>query len=222
MAKNVCLVSALLVLCGYALVYSEPVRDSEEKMIVLPKPRTTGSIPLEEAIWKRRSVRSFSDKKMTLEQVSQLLWAAQGVTDERGLRAAPSAGASYPLEVYIAKSDGVFHYEPERHALEVVSEVDIRQGLAEASLGQRFIAEAPVSMILVAVKARITSRYGKRGERYVDIEVGHAAQNVHLEAVALGLASVPVGAFDDAAIADLLKLPKGDEAVYIIPLGYAR
>ena len=178
---------------------------------------------LEKAISLRRSVRSYSDRGLSLQQVSQLLWSVQGVTDKRrGLRASPSAGALYPLEIYIAKSDGLFHYVVNGHSLVRKEEADIRSALSKACLGQSFVAQAPASVIICAVRNRVSGRYGRRGDRYVDIEVGHAAENLHLQAVALGLASVPVGAFDDGSVTKLLGLPEGMEPVYIVPVGYKK
>jgi SagB-type dehydrogenase family enzyme len=196
--------------------------DMKVKTVVLPKPSLKGVMPLEEAMNARRSIRNYSDRELTIEQVSQLLWAAQGITDMRGLRTAPSAGATYPLEVYIVKSDGLFRYRPQGHKLITVRSEDLRRKLADAAWGQGFIAEAPASIVISSVYDRVSSRYGQRGVRYADIEAGHAAQNVHLEAVALGLASVPVGAFDDEAVSGLLELIEGEKPIYIIPVGYER
>jgi len=190
--------------------------------IKLPSPITKGTVSLEETLRKRRSKRNFKDKNLTLEQISQLLWAAQGVTDSRGYRTAPSAGALYPLEVYIVKSDGVFHYEPLDHKLTTVVSEDRRKNLALAALGQSFIAEAPLDIIIAAVYGRTKIRYGGRTERYVHMEAGHAAQNIHLEAVALGLGSVPIGAFWDDRVAKALDLPAEHKPLYIIPVGYSK
>jgi SagB-type dehydrogenase family enzyme len=193
------------------------------KTIDLPKPRSKGSVSVEEAIQKRRSVRSYSSKDIAMEDISQLLWACQGVTEPRhGLRAAPSAGALYPLEVYLAKKDGLFHYIPEGHRLEVISDKDLRQALADASYGQRFVSEAAIDIIICAIYERVTSRYGERGIRYTDMEAGHAAENVFLEAVALGLDSVAVGAFSDATVAKVLGLPRDTKPLYILPVGYRK
>ena len=189
--------------------------------IKLPKPNLKSDVSLEETIAKRRSVRSYSAAELTLAQVGQLLWASQGITDPRGLRAAPSAGACYPLEVYLVKGDGFYRYVPEGHRLEKISNLDLRKRLRRAALGQRFVEEAPACIVICAVYERVTSRYGKRGIRYTDIEVGHAAENVHLEAVALGLSSCPVGAFDDKAVSEVLNLRGREKPVYIIPVGYA-
>jgi len=196
---------------------------AKAKIINLPTPETKGAMPLEESILKRRSKRGYSAGELTLQQIGQLLWSAQGITDKRrGYRAAPSAGALYPLEVYLAKNDGLYRYIPDGHKLELVKQEDLRNGLAKAAWGQRFIIEAPVSIVICAVYSRVTSRYGLRGNRYVDIEVGHAAQNVHLQAVALGLGSVPVGAYSDDEVSRALELPADHVPLYIIPVGYTK
>jgi SagB-type dehydrogenase family enzyme len=187
----------------------------------LPAPTTVGKMSLEEALAKRRSVRQFAAKDLTIEQVGQLAWAAQGITAaSRGLRTAPSAGATYPLELYIVKADGVFHYLPQGHRLARLSSQDLRPGLSEAALGQGSVRQAGADFVIAAVYERTRARYGDRAERYVHMEVGHAAQNLHLQAVALGLASVPVGAFDDQAVAKALSLPADQAPLYIIPVGH--
>lgn len=216
--SRACLICALAVFLAFA-----EARGEDMKTIALPKPKTKGSVSVEEAIQKRRSVRSYSSKDLALEEISQLLWACQGITDERrGLRAAPSAGALYPLEIYLAKKDGLFHYIPDGHKMEQLSGSDVKPLLAQASLGQRYVEDAPVDIIICAVYNRISSRYGQRGTLYTDIEVGHASENVFLQAVALGLDSVPIGAFDEQAVARVLKLPKDTRPVYILPVGYKR
>lgn len=194
----------------------------EEDIITLPPPDTKGKIPLETTILKRRSIRSFTDQVLNLEQIGQLLWSAQGITDKRGYRAAPSAGALYPLEIYVAKGDGLFHYIPEGHKLRKLSDKDLRRPLQSAALFQSWVGEAAVDIIICAVYERVTSRYGKRGSRYTDIEVGHTAQNIHLQAVALGLGSVPIGAFSDDGVAKVLSLPEDEVPLYIIPIGYKK
>jgi len=214
----------IIVLVLFCLILYNPVVFLEEEMkeIKLPEPDLKGEMSLEETIATRRSVRSYTDKELTIDQISNLLWSAQGITGERGRRAAPSAGARYPLEIYLMKKDGLFHYNPEGHKLVLKKPGDLRPGLLEGALRQRFVAQAPVSFIICAVYERVTKRYKRRGIRYTDIEVGHAAQNIHLEAVALGLSSVPVGAFRDEAVIKLLGLPRGEEPVYIIPVGYKK
>ncbi len=191
--------------------------------INLPKPRLKGNVSVEEAIQKRRSVRNYSSKEVSLEDISQLLWASQGITDERsGHRASPSAGALYPLEIYLVKSDGIFHYVPKKNILEVISNKNVKRDLAEACHGQTYIEEAGIDIVICAVYERITSKYGERGISYANIEAGHAAQNVFLQAAALGLSSVPIGAFTDIEVSKILSLPKDTKPLYILPVGYKR
>ena len=189
--------------------------------IQLSKPILKGSKSLEECIYERESVRSYKDKVIEIEKISQILWATQG---EKGVkRTVPSAGATYPLEIYVTLRDrGFFNYNVKKHALELITEEDLSNKLARASLDQYFIAEAYMNIIICAEFSRTTWRYGQRGVRYVFIEVGHCAQNIHLEAVALGLASVPIGAFEDDQVRKVLELPKKIEPLYIIPIGYPR
>ena len=189
--------------------------------IRLPKPELKSDVSLEETISSRRSVRDYSPEELTLVEIGQLLWASQGITDaKRSLRAARSADALYPLELYLAKNDGVYRYISRRHGLKRISEKNIKRALADASRNQRFVEDAPVDIVICAAYERVTARYGERGVRYTHVEVGHAAQNVHLEAVRLGLSSVPVGAFDDRAISKILNLPKEEKPIYIIPVGH--
>lgn len=193
--------------------------------ILLPKPNTTGKISLEVAIAKRRSQRDFTKQELSQEQISQLLWAAQGITGRvwnHSFRSAPSAGALYPMEIYLVSKEGIFHYLPEGHKLEELAETDLRRDLSQACLGQGSLASAPINIIICAVYSRITAKYAERGIRYAHIEAGHIAQNIHLEAVALGLGSVPIGAFSDERVRKLLNLPKGCEPLYIIPVGYPK
>lgn len=186
----------------------------------LPQPDRRGERSLEWTLDQRRSIRAFSRTALTSAQIGQLLWAAQGLNAAGG-RTSPSAGALYPLEVYAVTADGVAHYDPPAHRLQFRIARDVRPGLARAALGQEFIAVAPLTIVLCAVFERVASRYGKaRGERYVLIEVGHAAQNVLLEAVALGLGSVAVGAFRDEEVHRLLELPRDQPPLYLLPVGY--
>ena len=187
----------------------------------LPPPDTLGGPPLALALGQRRSVRAFSARELAWSEIGQLLWAAQGITDEAsGLRAAPSAGALYPLEIDVATRGGVFRYRPMRHALERRVARDVRAGLADAALEQTFIAAAPCVFSIAAVAARTTRKYGARGARYVHMEAGHAAQNLLLQAQALGLAGVPVGAFDDEAVARVLSSARDEEPLYLLPVGW--
>ena len=185
----------------------------------LPAPRKKGGTSLEETLEKRRSERSFAPKELSWEQISQLLWSAQGMV-ERGRRTAPSAGATYPLEVYLVTGKGVYHYKSASHELEPTLDGDVRSQLCRAALDQEWIEEAPVSIVIAAVYHRTGRGYGPRAARYVQIEVGHAAQNIHLQAVALGLGSVPVGAFRDEQVQRVLSLPENHQPLYIVPVGY--
>lgn len=191
-------------------------------IINLPKPNQDGSVSLEKAIAARRSRRRFLPKPLTLEQIGQLCWAAQGQDSRSGYRTAPSAGATYPLELFVVTEDGLFKYLPAEHALEELTDQDLRGELASAAWGQGFIEAAPLTLVFAAQFSRTTGRYGQRGIRYVYMEAGHAAQNVHLEAQVLGLGSVPVGAFDDASVSKVLSLPDELEPIYMVTAGYCR
>jgi SagB-type dehydrogenase family enzyme len=193
---------------------------SEAQQIALPAPRLEGEMSLEEAIANRRSVREFTEDPLSWEEISQLLWAAQGITDPRGLRAAPSAGALYPLELYVAVAEGVYRYLPMGHALQVVSEEDLRHDVWEAGLRQGALQEAPAIFVVTAVYQRTEAKYGDRAERYVKLEAGHAAQNILLEAVALELGAVPIGAFYDEQLETALSLPVDHKPFYLIPVGH--
>jgi len=189
--------------------------------IMLPQPELESNISLEEALNSRRSVRNFSSKELSLNQISQILWAAQGITREStGFRTSPSAGALYPLEIFLLKSDGVFHYIPDGHKIIKLNPDDLRPDLIQGVLFQGFVADAPVNIIITAVYERTTAKYGNKGIRFVHLEAGHSCQNILLQVVALGLGAVPVGAFDDNYIQDLLDLPQDYIPLYIIPIGY--
>ena len=192
------------------------------EIITLPKPNQDGSISLEQAIATRRSRRDFLPQSLTLEQISQLTWAAQGQDAHSHYRTAPSAGATYPLELFAVTADGLFHYLPAKHSLEKLAGQDLRTALASAAWGQGFVEAAPLILVFAAEFSRTTNHYGKRGIRYVYMEAGHAAQNVHLQAEALGLGSVAVGAFDDASVSKVLSLPDYLEPLYMVTVGYYR
>jgi len=191
-------------------------------IISLPKPNQDGSISLEQAITSRRSRRFFLSDSLSLEQISQLSWAAQGQDSGSYYRTAPSAGATYPLELFVVTGDGLFRYLPAEHSLERLQQRDVRAGLALAGWGQKFIEAAPLTFVFTAEFSRTTRRYGRRGIRYVYMEAGHSAQNVHLQAEALGLGSVAVGAFDDASVSKVLSLPDYLEPIYMVTVGYCR
>lgn len=186
----------------------------------LPTPAEPAPDSLEEAIDARRSVREFRDDPLSEVEVGQLVWAAQGITDPSGKRAAPSAGATYPLEVYVVSAEGVARYRPGSHSLVVVDGADRRRALAAAALGQQAVADAPVVLVLTGVVERTAVRYGDRAERYVLLEAGHAAQNVLLQAAVLDLAAVPIGAFDDDRLVRILDLPAGERPLYLVAVGH--
>ena len=193
-----------------------------DKIKKLPEPIKKGTISVEQALSARRSRRDFLSKHLIDSQIGQLLWAAQGIDADTGHRNAPSAGAAYPLEVYLVNSEGLFHYLPAIHSLELLDYTELRPALARAALDQKFIEDAPMTIILAACFARTTDCYGNRGVGFVYMEAGHAAQNIHLQAEALGLGSVAVGAFDEQAVKQVLSLPANIEPLYLIPVGYYR
>ena len=187
----------------------------------LPEINLSKLTQLEKAIYERESIRSFYSKEIELDKLSKLFWAAQGLKGYK--RTVPSAGATYPLEIYaILKDKGVFNYNLKKHCLNLVIDKDVCKQIARASWHQSFICEPYLIIIICADYERTASRYGSRAIRYVHIEVGHCAQNIHLMATALGLGSVPIGAFNDKAIKNILELPKNLDPLYIIPIGYPK
>jgi SagB-type dehydrogenase family enzyme len=178
-----------------------------------------GATSLDRALATRRSIRTFSGAP-SVAQTSQLLWAAQGVSDEtRGLRTAPSAGGLHPLELYLARADGVFRYLPGRHALVKTNGADRRGAIAKASLDQEVVRTAPALVVMVGRPSILRPKYGDRAERFLFLEAGHAAQNFLLEATALELAATPVGAFDDEALRNAIDAGKDVTPLYVLPFG---
>lgn len=203
--------------------------------IALPAPALDGAMSVEAALAARRSVRSYADAGLTLAEAGQLLWAAYGVTKPMpearatmrgGYRTAPSAGAAYPLDVYLVAGrveglePGLYRYLSDAHELEQVSVGDFRAELSAAARNQAWVREAPLSVFWSWKQERLPDRYGTRGrERYLNMDLGHSAQNVYLQAVALGLGTVAVGAFDDAEVGRVIGLAEGEEPLYIMPVG---
>ncbi len=186
----------------------------------LPQPVFQSKVSIEECLLKRRSIRSFKYRKLTLQEISQLLWAAYGVTEQKNMfKTTPSAGATYPLEIYYLIEDGIYHYLPEEHAVELVKKGDFRKELVSSVLFQEFVFDASINIIICAVYERTTLYYGNRGVRYVHFEVGHCAQNVCLQAISLGLDSVCIGAFDDKKLKSLLSAIGSVEPLYVISVG---
>lgn len=203
---------------------------TSKSLIYLPEPERKGVVSLEEAIDHRRSVRDFQGQPLTLNQLSQLLWAAQGITDRRDQhRAAASAGATYPLELIVACGQdgageidaGIYRYNIAEHSLTRYHNGDIRQALADASSSQDFIRQVPLNIVIGALYERTIGKYGTRGVRYVHMEAGHASQNIYLQATALGLATVAIGAFQDERVREVLRLEKEIRPLYIMPVGKA-
>jgi len=212
--------------------------DPTNERVALPDPALDGDVAVEHTLAERRSVRSFDDAALTLEQIGQLLWAAQGITRpaeapqgwewgpwQGGFRTAPSAGALYPLELYLVAGrvdglePGVYRYVPQDHALERAGDDDRRAALSSAALNQRSVADAPAIVVVTAVYARTAVKYGDRAERYVHIEVGAAAENLALQAVAVELGTVFVGAFRDGDVQRVLGLPGDHEPLLLMPMG---
>jgi SagB-type dehydrogenase family enzyme len=223
-AAMIPLVTAILVLTIGCT--SNTVSSTEVVMkITLPEPVYDSEASLEETLLARRSVRSYSEEPITLQQLSQLLWAGQGITDPSGKRTAPSAGALYPLKLYVVAGNvgglgtGVYEYEPETHTLVKTMDGDQRQSLAQVALSQTCVELGAIDIIITANYEITTVKYGERGIRYVHIEAGHAAQNICLEAVALKLGAVTIGAFDDDGVHQVLELSDDEVPLYIIPAG---
>ena len=202
-----------------------PPTTPDNAVTLLPEPQYESDMPVEQCLLQRRSIRDYSEEPITLQELSQLLWAAQGITDPRGFRTAPSAGALYPLEVYVAAGNvegltpGIYRYEPEEHQVILLTVGDKRDELAYAALAQDFVKEGALVIVFTAVYERTTIKYGERGIRYVNMEAGHVAQNLFLQATALGLGMVTVGAFHDEEVAETLSLPDDEHPLYIIPIG---
>ncbi len=210
-----------------------------DSVIKLPHAPLRGDVSLEETISRRRSVRTYRIDALDLSAISQILWAAQGLTDGRRFRAVPSPGATYPLEVFLCAGErgvvaneaktplepleaGICRCDADSHSLTLHRPGDFRSDLAQAALNQEFIGEAPASIVICALYQRTATRYGARAQRYVHMEVGHAGQNTHLQAVALGLANVEVGAFRDEEVRIVLGVAGEVKTLYILPLGKPR
>ena len=196
-----------------------------QETIRLPEPRYDGSVSVEYALLTRRSIRKFRNEPLDLSDISQLLWAAQGITTPRGYRTAPSAGALYPLESYVVVGNvndlavGIYKYLYHDHALVQTVAGDKRTKLSQAALSQGSIARAPAVLLFCAVYGRITGKYGDRGIQYTFMEIGHAAQNVCLQAVAMGMGTVVIGAFRDDEVKLIADLAADEEPTYFIPVG---
>ncbi|NND75933.1 MAG: SagB/ThcOx family dehydrogenase [Ilumatobacter sp.] len=188
----------------------------------LPAPDTDGSVPLEQTLGQRRSQREYRERPLPLATVGQLFWAGQGITDAVGRRTSPSAGARYPLELFAVTPTTFIHYLPDGHRIEQRPDDTTLPALADVAFGQSFVSDAPVVLMIAGVQARTEAEYGAVAGDLMNREAGHAAQNILLQATALGLAVVPVGGFDPSDVARLAALPPGHEVLYLIPVGYPR
>lgn len=201
------------------------VKSEPASAMKLPPPRLDSNTSIESALYQRRSVREFDKKPLALTEISQLHWAAQGLSGSEGKRTAPSAGALYPLEIFVVAGKdgelpaGVYRYRPDGHDLLLTAPGDKRAKLARAALDQDWLAEAPLTLVVAAIYERTARKYRQRADRYVQMEVGHAAQNVHLQAIALGLATVVVGAFEDGEVKRVLPLAANEQPLCLMPIG---
>ncbi|MDP2422932.1 MAG: SagB/ThcOx family dehydrogenase [Bacteroidales bacterium] len=198
----------------------------ENEIIKLPVPKYDGLTSIEKALSIRRSVRKYNTDPLTLAEVSQLLWAAQGITDRsKNFRTAPSAGALYPLELYVVIGrvreikQGVYKYKPHEHELVKVRDGNMQEELSTAALRQNSVSESAIVLVFTAVFERTTKKYADRGIKYIHMEIGHAAQNVYLQAVSLNLGTVAIGAFRDEEVKKILNMPAEEHPLYILPVG---
>ncbi|MCL2389127.1 MAG: SagB/ThcOx family dehydrogenase [Elusimicrobia bacterium] len=245
LSKKICflgLAAAMLLSAFSAEAHANIIRrrtvsqaDGEQRTYVLPPPQTQGTLSVEAALNNRRSHRNFQNKALSKAQLSQILWSAYGITMplpqaglRGGLRTTPSAGASFPLEIYVVIGNvegvepGVYRYIPQEHKIVRTLNADVRRELAAASLNQRMVQEAPITVVFTGIIERLTRRYGARSRRYMYMEIGHASQNVYLQAEALGLGTCAIGAFTDARVSAVLALPQEEEPLYLMPVGYIR
>jgi SagB-type dehydrogenase family enzyme len=237
--RDFCKLIGILCLCGslftphrvLSSAKRRPLKKKGGRRMYLPDPMLDGDVSLERTIHQRRTIRSFESKALTLKQFSQLLWAAQGITEKGGFkRAAPSAGALYPMDIYgaigkdcIEKLDpGIYLYEPANHSVSLVQEGDFRKDIAIASLGQMWMAHPPLTFVITAEYSRIMVKYGQRGIRYAMIEAGHIGQNIFLQSQAMGLEAGIVGAFEDEKVIKIMGIKKTHEPLLIMPVGYER
>ena len=223
---NLLLIALISLSCANEKQPAEAVENANTKAIKLPQPKYESEMSIEQGLKSRRSIRSYKDEPLSLIELSQLLWSAQGITADWGGKTAPSAGATYPLEVYVVTGNvenldnGFYHYDPKKHSITLKRQGDLRNELANSALGQSAIKNAPISILLAAIYERTTGRYGERGIRYVHIEIGHVGQNIYLQAETLGLGTVAIGAFHDDKVKNAFNI--AEEPLYIMPVGKIR
>ncbi|MBI5680401.1 MAG: SagB/ThcOx family dehydrogenase [Methanobacterium sp.] len=217
------------------LIWPKPVEYSSRTVIGtvdLPNPKFTGSMSVEQAIHDRRSVRKYTNESLTLNDVSQLLWAAYGVTEaSKNFKTVPSGGHTYPLEIYLIVGNGsvkgldsgFYHYVPQNHSLEKILDGDLREKFAKASHNQLWIKEAPVNIVITGNDDKMMNKYkdNKLSIRFVDIEAGHSGQNIYLQAQAMNLATVAIGSFYEDQVINILHLPSNERIIYSFPVGHS-
>ncbi len=232
----------LLVLCflffsiySFSYDYKSNTKKKEKNMISLPTPKYNSNTSVENALYKRRSIRSYKNEPLNIEEISQLLWAAYGITRKiengpaylrGGLKTAPSAGALYPLEIYIVAGNvtglapGIYKYISQGHKLKIILKGDKRNELCIAGFNQKMIKNAPADIVYSAIYKRTCKKYGKRGrERYVSMDLGHSAENVYLQAFSLNIGTCAIGSFSDIKVKEVLNMTKEEEPLYIMPIG---
>jgi len=223
---SVLILFMLLTISSNTSCQDQSERTTAQNLIQLPSPNYDGNTSIEKALLDRRSVRNYSEGQLILSELSQILWSAQGITDKTdGLRTSPSAGALYPLEIYIAAANvkslepGLYKYNPHDHTIALISEGDIRDDISNASLKQGAITNSSAIIIITAFYERTSVKYGKRAERYVFMEAGHAGQNIYLQCVSLGLGTVMIGAFQDETLKKVLNLSLNEFPLALYPIG---
>lgn len=222
----------VMIMCALLLLGPGESPAGPAEGVALPQPVRQGSVSVEQALATRRTHRTFAEQGLDLAQVGQVLWAADGLSGRswgRWLRTAPSAGALYPLIIYLVAGDdsvrdlpaGVYTYLPDGHRLMPLKQGDLRQALAGACLEQMWLITAPVSLVVTGQYSRATAKYGRRGVIYTHIEAGHVGQNIFLQAEAAGLKAGIIGAFDNKAVIATLGLPQDHDPILVMPLGLA-
>jgi len=199
----------------------------QQPEVLLPMPRLSSSFPLETALSHRRSIREYTDEPITVDELSQLLWAAYGITETRwGFKTTPSAGATYPLNIYVIAdkveglTKGAYRYNPYKHSIAMTRRgEELNYELYKAAVEQEWVLNAAANIVITATYERTTRRYGERGVRYVIMETGHACQNVYLQATALGLGAVAIGAFQDEEVRKIIGAGQNEHALYLIAVG---
>jgi SagB-type dehydrogenase family enzyme len=196
----------------------------------LPSPELTGNLSVEAAIQNRRSVRKYSNQSVTLSNISQVLWSAQGITDSQNqLRSVPSAGQVYPLEVYVIAGpnvsglqEGVYHYVPSNNTLEMFMSGDLRDNLSTIADGQPWVKQAPLDILITGNYRKMINKYPdtQLSTRFVNLEAGHAGENIYLQSEALGLVTVSLGSFNSNKLSQSFELPSNETPIYIYPVGH--